>query len=36
MTMIIIYDLCKCNKLRTLVTSLAQQVKEVKAEAVRE
>ena len=35
--MIIIYILCKHNKLRTLVTSLAlQQVKEVKAEAVRE
>ena len=35
--MIIIYALCKHNTLRTLVTSLAlQQVKEVKAEAVRE
>ena len=36
MTIIIIYALCKHNKLRTLVKSLAlQQVKEVKAEAVR-
>ena len=35
--MIIISTLCKHNKLRTLVTSLAlQQVKEVKAEVVRE
>ena len=32
-TMVIIYTLCKHNKLRALVTSLAlQQVKEVKAE----
>ena len=37
MTMIIIYTLCKHNKLKTLVTHLAlQQVKEVKAEVVRE
>ena len=36
-TMIIIYALSKHNKLKTLVTSLAlQQVKEVRAEAVRE
>ena len=34
--MIIIYTLCKHNKLRALVRSLAfQQVKEVKAEKVR-
>ena len=37
MTMIIIYTLCKHNKLRTLVMSLAfQQVKEVKAEEVKD
>ena len=35
--MIIIYTLCKHNKLKVLVTSLAlQQVKEVKAEESRE
>ena len=35
--MIIIYTLCKHNKLRALVTSLAlQQVKEVKAEEIRD
>ena len=35
--MIIIYTLCKHNKLKTSVTSLAlQQVKEIKAEVVRE
>ena len=35
-TIIIIYALCKHNKLRVLVTSLAlQQVKEVKAEEIR-
>ena len=37
MTMIIIYTLCKHNKLRTLVASLAlQQVKEVKAVLTKE
>ena len=36
-TMVIIYTLCKHNKLRALVMSLAlQQVKEVKAEEVRD
>ena len=36
-TMIIIYTLCKHNKLRALVTSLAlQQVKEEKAEEIRD
>ena len=36
-TMIIIYTLCKYNKLRALVMSLAlQQVKEVKAEEIRD
>ena len=36
-TMIIIYTLCKHNKLRALVVSLAlQQVKEVKTEEVRD
>ena len=36
-TMIIIYTLCKHNKLRALVSSLAlQQVKEVKAEESRD
>ena len=35
-TMIIIYALCKHNKLRALITSLALQwVKEVKAEEIR-
>ena len=35
-TIIIIYALCKYNKLRELVTSLAlQQVREVKAEEIR-
>ena len=35
--MIIIYTLCKHNKLRALVVSLAlQQVKEVKVEEIRE
>ena len=35
--MVIIYTLCKHNKLRALVVSLAlQQVKEVKAEEVRD
>ena len=34
-TIVIIYAICKCNKLRALVTSLAfQQVKEVKAEGI--
>ena len=36
-TMVIIYTLCKDNKLRALVTSLAlQQVQEVKAEEIRD
>ena len=36
-TMIIIYTICKHNKLRTLVTSLVlQQAKEVKAEEISE
>ena len=36
-TIVIIYAICKHNKLRTLVTSLAlQQAKEVKAEEIKE
>ena len=35
--MIILYILCKCNKLRTLVVSLAlQQVKEASASATKQ